>query len=303
MPKEWTDITAQVSTLAELKVVEYVLKHTWGYQEFGIAKKITTDEFMYGRKRKDGTRMDQGTGLSLHSVIDGLKAAVRDGLLVEEINASDRARVKKFYALKMRVESQEEEVDEKVEASPSHLQTLQIGVQSLQRLTADSADRTEKDTTERSLQKDSYLSKFRIGRTFPNAIMNRSITGDSRQLGTPQPNEPKPSRNGPFSSKISHVLDDLSKNDLHDPTHIRSNVTRALNLWRQSEMEEQEFLGLVRDARRITLERAGSIRKKAHDYLGLKNHAPYFFQVLFDLIRKQGLNRVRAELLIRKSIA
>jgi len=55
LPNEWTDITAHITSLAEMKLVEYVLKHTWGYSEFDMVKKITTDEFMYGRKKKDGT--------------------------------------------------------------------------------------------------------------------------------------------------------------------------------------------------------------------------------------------------------
>src|SRR2546421_2958 len=64
LPNEWTDITARITSLAELKLVEYVLKHTWGYSEFDMVKKITTDEFMYGRKIKNWERIDQGTGLS-----------------------------------------------------------------------------------------------------------------------------------------------------------------------------------------------------------------------------------------------
>src|SRR6266550_2910333 len=89
LPNEWTDITAQVTSLAEMKLVEYVLKHTWGYSEFDMVKKITTDEFMHGRKRKSGERVDIGTGLSNKSVIDGLHKAVAHGLLEEEIDDSD----------------------------------------------------------------------------------------------------------------------------------------------------------------------------------------------------------------------
>src|SRR2546423_15551369 len=81
LPNEWTDITAKITSLAELKLVEYVLKHTWGYSEFDMVKKITTDEFINGRKRKDGTRIDSGTGLSKQSVIHGLMSAVMHGLL------------------------------------------------------------------------------------------------------------------------------------------------------------------------------------------------------------------------------
>src|SRR5712691_7510708 len=62
LPNEWTDITAHLTSLAEMKLVEYVLKHTWGYSEFDVVKKITTDEFMYGRKKKNGERIDIVTG-------------------------------------------------------------------------------------------------------------------------------------------------------------------------------------------------------------------------------------------------
>src|SRR5438874_7685485 len=115
LPNEWTDITASLTSLAEMKLVEYVLKHTWGYSEFDVVKKITTDEFMYGRKKKDGTRIDRGTGLSKPSVIAGLKSAVEHGLLVEEVDDSDKARIKKFYKLKMRTPIEEVE-PEKEEA-------------------------------------------------------------------------------------------------------------------------------------------------------------------------------------------
>lgn len=102
LPNSWTDITSDIKSLAELKVVEYVLRHTWGYREFGMAKCISIDEFMKGRRRKDGSRMDRGTGLSNRSVIDGLRNAVSHGYLVEEIDDSDRGRVKKRYYLRMR---------------------------------------------------------------------------------------------------------------------------------------------------------------------------------------------------------
>ena len=101
-PNEWTDITAEISTIAEMKVVEYLLKHTWGYQEYGVKKHISVDEFMNGRKRKDGSRIDKGTGLSKPSVIAGLKKAVSRGLVKVEINDNDKARIKKYYGLFMK---------------------------------------------------------------------------------------------------------------------------------------------------------------------------------------------------------
>ncbi len=101
MPNIWTDITSGMSSLAELKVVEYVLRHTWGFREMGKLKKITLDEFANGRKKTDGIRMDRGIGMRKQAIISGLRQAIKDGYLIEEVDKSDKGRIKKFYGLKM----------------------------------------------------------------------------------------------------------------------------------------------------------------------------------------------------------
>lgn len=169
MPNNWTDITAEISSIAELKVVEYVLKHTWGFQEYGMRKRITNDEFMNGRRRKDGTRLDKGTGLSKPSVIAGLKAAVERGLLIEEIDDSDKARVKKYYSLRMMTGLGDEfvEVGDEPPGSPEPgtngggVKDLNAGVKNLYPEVKTfypwgkrSLPRTEKDTLERHLQEE-----------------------------------------------------------------------------------------------------------------------------------------------------
>src|SRR5438874_1897533 len=147
LPNEWTDITAHVTSLAEMKLVEYVLKHTWGYSEFNVVKKITTDEFMYGRKRKSGERIDSGTGLSKPSVIAGLKSAVAHGLLEEETDDSDKARIKKYYKLKMKTPIAEDEPEQKT--PHADVKKLYIGVKNFNSRGKETLHRSEKDTKER----------------------------------------------------------------------------------------------------------------------------------------------------------
>jgi hypothetical protein len=181
MPNHWTDITAGITSLAELKVVEYVLKHTWGYQEYGISKLITTDEFMHGRKRKDGTRIDMGTGLSNRSVIDGLRRAVDDGFLVEEVDDSDKARVKKWYRLRMAVDSQTQaddsgDDDRDPEPGVKNLHTGEKNLQSdvknvhtamnnVHSRGKESSHRSEKDTLERKQQQETNSNNTRAAST------------------------------------------------------------------------------------------------------------------------------------------
>jgi len=105
LPHALIDALPLFKSKGELMVVLYILRHTWGYQEFGVPKRITRDEFMNGRKRRDGTRMDNGTGLSRASVTQGLKQAVEHGFLEVEMDDHDLGRVKKFYCLRMSPES------------------------------------------------------------------------------------------------------------------------------------------------------------------------------------------------------
>src|SRR5947199_6652706 len=147
LPNEWTDITAKVTSPAEMKLVEYVLKHTWGYSEFDMVKKITTDEFMSGRKKKNGERIDTGTGLSKPSVIEGLNNAVKHGLLEVEIDDSDKARIKKFYKLRMKTPLEENEPEEK--AVHAEVKNVNIGVKNFNSRGKQSLHRSEKDTQER----------------------------------------------------------------------------------------------------------------------------------------------------------
>ena len=102
LPNNWFDLVAGFTSWAEHKVVEYVLRHTWGYHEYGVSKLITMDEFMHGRKRRDGSRMDAGCGMAENSIKKGIADAVAHGFLTVEVDDRDRGRIRKFYAPRMR---------------------------------------------------------------------------------------------------------------------------------------------------------------------------------------------------------
>ena len=167
-------------------------------------------------------------------------------------------------------------------------------------------DRTSVSYKEYSVEEDpvekySDTSKFRKGISLEKNRNNRRKERGLNDESIPLPKRQKLMQKDAFSLKIGHVFYALSKHDLHDPTHINSNITRAMNLWRRSKLSEEEFLGLIRDAKQTTFKHSGSIRKKA-GYLGLKNLAPYFFQVLTDLIQQMILATFRRNFAVGKSI-
>jgi len=135
-----------IETASELKVILYVLRHTWGYQEFDIMKRITIDEFQNGRKRKDGSRIDNGTGLSRHAARDGVRRAVAHGFLVQEDETyRDRGRRSHVYRLNML------NTDIRgANSAPLTVQDRPPDCQTLPPRASEFAPRSEKETTERS---------------------------------------------------------------------------------------------------------------------------------------------------------
>jgi len=97
LPHKLIEALPLIDSLAEMKVILYILRHTWGYHD--SEKRITNDEFKNGRKRRDGTRIDGGIGMSEPSIISGLRSAEDHGFIVVETDNSDKARIKKVYRL------------------------------------------------------------------------------------------------------------------------------------------------------------------------------------------------------------
>lgn len=143
MPHQLIDEFPNITTISEMKVVLYILRHTWGYGD--NEKHITLDEFQHGRKRRDGTRIDTGTGLSKPAIIAGLKLAVKHGYIARETEDSDRTRIRHTYRLLEYDPSQSVIQGSKV-FTPDVKSFYPGGKKSLHR--------TEKETLEKNLRKE-----------------------------------------------------------------------------------------------------------------------------------------------------
>lgn len=162
MPNEFIDIMPQIETLAEMKVVLYVLRHTWGYSD--QFKKITMDEFVNGRKRKDGTRIDNGLGMTPASIRDGIKRAIAHGLIIVTEDNTDLARQKRYYSLACAdTETEDEPIAEIPDETggqkltPNPIQGVKDCPPGGQKLTIGGSKinhRTEKETIERNSKKE-----------------------------------------------------------------------------------------------------------------------------------------------------
>lgn len=67
-------------TGSEQKVLDYILRHTWGFKK--NSDFISREQFENGVKKKDGFWLDRGTGLSQPSIGRALKGLEKKGFII-----------------------------------------------------------------------------------------------------------------------------------------------------------------------------------------------------------------------------
>lgn len=98
-PNELIDRLPEISSQGELAVVLYCLRHTWGWHQ--SSARITLDEFEHGRQKPDGSRLDNGTGMSRTAIIRGLKRAMAHGFLDAIEEGPDGGRMSKRWGVRV----------------------------------------------------------------------------------------------------------------------------------------------------------------------------------------------------------
>jgi hypothetical protein len=87
----------------------------------------------------------------------------------------------------------------------------------------------------------------------------------------------QPDRN--LQSSLLEITIETCSTEFGDIEHLRSNITRAYNLWRATELNEDELVGKIHEARRTTKQRISLSAIEDRD-----KKMPYFFAVLEDVL-------------------
>ena len=97
-------------TGAAVKVVLYIFDQTWGYHDYDGKRKLSLDEIMFGRKKADGTRIDEGTGLSEGAARNAVRESEMAGIIICDVDDRDRGRIVTSYGIHVRhIEPEQED--------------------------------------------------------------------------------------------------------------------------------------------------------------------------------------------------
>jgi len=94
------EIMRRAKSVSELRVLLYIARHSTfdPESEYGPIP-LFIDEFVNGRLLDNGTRMDQGTGLSKVSVSKGIRQAKEQGFLKVQLDFMDGGRNRRVYTI------------------------------------------------------------------------------------------------------------------------------------------------------------------------------------------------------------
>lgn len=261
---------------AELKVLLYIVRRTFGFKK--EADTISLRQLSSGITTKDGRVLDRGTGLSKSGVTKALLTLRKRGILLRTKNTdSIRGDTPTTYRLRMMGEPLDAgdelaDVDQHPVSTVVHTpvhggrhpvttggdRPVSAGHQALS-TPADTQETVEQET---DVQKKSFESSNNSNEH------NRNFD----EIGT--------------RTILVDYIGDFAR-EFNDQAPLRSSVTRAVNLCRESGLEVDDFIDKMLEARARTKEYSGSIKAQVSGERGGWKPKPkmaYFFSILTDLV-------------------
>lgn len=296
-------------TDAELRVLLYIVRRTYGFKKQNEGDAISLSQMVNGIKTRDGKVLDRGVGLSKATVARALQGLRTKGIIrATRTSSAEKGNEPTLYKLRSKGEQVDgnatppEPTDDGV---PPLVSPARQGV-SHPRDTPLSQSRDkplshQRDTQQTVLQQtgkqhfeDSNGQPTLLGSgrssddlTSPTGTMTtigEEIERRFRRQGSPPPDSderaagappagaplpPRFSANEQEQATLFAVVSDYRRK-LHDEAPASSTVTRIIRAYDRSRFSLDRFLAELEEAYQITQRRSAAIRKKSE-----KNAGPY----------------------------
>lgn len=287
--RHWRMIGARIANLAEYKIVDYLLQLTWGEGRPYDMMPLTTEAFMNGFVNEYGERIDNGTGLSRQSVLNGIEKAMKHGLIERHIeyylDEHGITRATRYYGLhfyepaEIQEESTatpQEEIVEDFDNTPFACEMPIHDLESVD-LEPDEAQSLNDIPLSMEIENSNYLSNN-------NYCSNISRIQHLENLPEKGISKKKPRGKSKYPGFIRSYMESFSS-DLGDLEHTASNISQATNIYLAyiaNGGNAKAFVELMIQAKETTQKKSGIKHKNS----GKKRNAmPYYFACLRNAAR------------------
>jgi hypothetical protein len=312
VPDEVFDILAPELTEAELRVLLYIIRRTFGFKK--NADTISLKQMIDGITKRDGTVLDRGTGMSKSANWRGIKGLLDKGIIISQRNSSsEKGDLPTTYSLRFRTGTDgfngspetnssnggEQSNNSRYSHSAQGVPEMKHPVFSKRTPPGSLKEHPrvlQKNTQETVVQETDFnLSNNRKQHAAENSNKTETRTGASRpQLNLLAAHSPGCEAIGAVLSRIQQpvlsvpveearnairaYLRDISPK-FNDQAPLESSVSRALHLYERSNLPLGEFLSRLLEVSSSVRERQPKVKKRAN---GGRATMPYYFACLED---------------------
>lgn len=311
---------------AELKVLLYIIRRTFGFKK--DSDNISLGQMLQGIQRRDGTALDRGVGLTKKTLLQALRSLQDKNLLLAEQRQSlERGNEPTNYRLNIASPSLGgiptpplgEKVHQgggnKITPSPrgKNSPKQETVLQETGKQEIDPSNFRKATTSENQLD-ETEATHVRYGSTYAGTTRGEQApsveaAANARHGGVSSVGDVldrrtrKNASTGPTTrqkaypedrQRILAMIEDFAI-ELGDEAPLPNSVTRAYNLYRQSGIRIEAFTSLMYEARSLTKEYSGNIKKQQQPQEGRtspwgpgKNKMAYFFSILESEVHDHG---------------
>ena len=295
VPDDVFDVLMPELTEAELRVLLYVIRRTFGFKK--DSDSISLSQMVDGVKTRDGRVLDRGTGMSRRGVMKGCAGLLEKGIVQVERRLSEQGDNEiNIYRLRFRSDTGVgNDVPYRREPSAPPVGNDVPPQQTVLQPTS---------TTTSNVRSASHaVDNSGSEHGTEVARRGRNRTGaDAHAAASSGPRQEDPSGVEPVGSVLARrrgrsrkaydedrevilaYIEDFAR-EFNDRAPLTSSVSRAYNLYRRSGLTREVFIDRLYAARATTKERSATIRSRAgEDGFGLpvKAKMAFFFACLED---------------------
>ncbi len=257
MPNDLVDTLMPELSEAELKVLLYIVRRTFGFGKNADAISLT--QMIEGIRTREGKVLDRGTGVSRSSVRRGVAGLEEKGIIVIRKVKSDEGDYEtNVYSLRFR----HNQIEPEAVLNSNHPAQGVVSPQN----------------------DPGFNLEPGVGpNQNPQEIEEQKKDRQETEVEHSKPANPQFDEIGARMTLLPFV-EDFAR-EFNDQAPLRSSVSRMVNLYRDSGLGEEEFIDVMYKARARTKEYASSIKSEAVNSGPWKTKArmAYFYTVVKDM--------------------
>jgi phage replication O-like protein O len=285
---------------AELKVVLYIIRRTFGFKR--DSDNISLSQMLNGLQAKDGRVLDRGVGLSKKTLLQALRSLEEKRIILTQRRQSlEKGNEPTAYRLNMATagngakstpplgEKVPQGVGEEIPPSPrgknsaiqqTVKQQTDINHSNLRKASPEN-EKTDTELTSEQGSGQPVVPPIVGGEDLQLSSAVRGLAAIGDVLAT------KRRRSQRYDEDRQVIVDLLSdfRREFNDQATLKQSVSRAYNLLQRSDLDIGTFTSRMYEARAITKERSASITSvlAGSTSLSAKHKMAYWFSILEDL--------------------